>query len=324
MRAFVEHSWLAQRRALSAGLLTGVALVAAVVLSRRVSGDASAFSSQLTACVVGLIGMAVGALSVLTLGVLGNVSQTQRFVAVSLSSLPGLILGLALLPSGSASGLVALLAIFGLTLGVSILCDSQLGLDSLATSRSSVRRESEVVDTNQTTPKPTQEELPPATDRVESIDCFETDLETRLMSQLDSIETDDAQSEQSPSAFRQPHPAENPNNVQWLSRMVESGMDTLEGVVSAELVSNERQLAVHIPFVPAFEVLPEFECEAVHGEPVDVHVTQIKTYGVRIELKRPKSEMQNPLTVQIGYFASAEVAAADLEMTHPKASARRA
>jgi hypothetical protein len=345
MRASIEQTWFAQRRTLAAGLLTGVALVAAVVLSRRVAGDASALTSQLGACFIGLVGMAVSGLSAMVPGILGQLSRTQRLLAIAFSAMPGLVLGLALLPSGSAAGLVALLALFGLTLGVASFCDTQFDEQSIASSSTSaavvksppptesldtpaaesvsnqrakdskpIHAKSDVVQSTAATTTPTVEK------ESDSIFNIESDIEARLTAKLDATRStsthsaadtvheadlttyaaiDETESERS-------HPSQNPNTVQWLSRVIESDQENLEGVVTAVLVENERQVAVHIPFVPAFGATPEFECEPIHGESVDVRITQLKSYGVRLEIKRPKEDMHSPLTVQIGYVATCD------------------
>ena len=340
MRASVEQTWFAQRRALAAGFLTGVALIASVVLSRRVAGDASGFSSQFWACCVGLIGMAVSAFSSTVPGILGELTRVQRCLAAAFSSLPGLVLGLALLPSGSGTGLAALLALFGLTLGVSTFFSDSIGERKLSPALNvrgrqvgnSVTRdavslaehESEfrnlTAETKSFVIQPCDSE--PCLSATMPIDSeLEAELNERLglahvlpsTALFDAEIGDDTHDESDfdiandESAAALPHPAENPNTTHWLARTIDADSERLEGVVTVELTALERQVVVHIPFVPAFEVVPEFECEPIHGEPVEVSVTQIKTYGARLEVRRPKTEMQSPLSVQVGYFASCEI-----------------
>ncbi len=50
-----------QRRSIACGLLTGVVFVSAVVLARRVSGDASSIPAW-AACLVGSLAVAIAAL----------------------------------------------------------------------------------------------------------------------------------------------------------------------------------------------------------------------------------------------------------------------
>ncbi len=55
VRKLQQQQW----RVLACGLQTGVWLIAAVVLSRRISGDASGFATQWAACLVGCVAIAV-------------------------------------------------------------------------------------------------------------------------------------------------------------------------------------------------------------------------------------------------------------------------
>lgn len=373
MRASVEQTWFAQRRALAAGLLTGVALIAAVVLSRRVAGDASGFSSQFWACFVGLIGMAVSAFSSTVPGILGELSRVQRCLAAAFSSLPGLVLGLSLLPSGSGAGLAALLAFFGLALGVSFFFISDSIVERSAsqpTNSCSGHENNSVTLTHESQPtheslakhesQPAHESLAEHESEFRNLTAetksfviqpcdserclaptlpLDSELEAELNERLglargqstavilDSEIGDDTHDEPdfenaiTDSAAALPHPAENPNTRHWLARTIDADSERLEGVVTVDLAALERQVVVHIPFVPAFAVVPEFECEPIHGEPVEVSVTQIKTYGVRLEVRRPKTDMQNPLTVHVGYFASCEIQQATAAAPRPRASA---
>jgi hypothetical protein len=110
VRTLQQQQW----RVLACGLQTGVWLIAAVVLSRRISGDASGLTTQWAACLVGSVAIAV---SVLTTSFLKGdnpraSSADDELLPEALSLLPGVMLGLALLPAGSGGGLTALLGLF--------------------------------------------------------------------------------------------------------------------------------------------------------------------------------------------------------------------
>ena len=340
MRTSIEQSWIAQRRQLAAGLLTGVALISAVVVSRRVAGDASAFASQFWPTILGMVGIVAALFSVTVPGILDNLSAAQRFLATSLCGIPGLILGLSLMPTGSGAGLTSLLAFYALALWVShlanldafsqvslrigqtrlirdvstspldtqnVAAESSAAVASMESDRQSSDRppsESSSLATVQNDECVEQSSQPDHAD-FDSILSIEADLETRL-AQLSSENMESLEVDHEETSL--PHPSQNPNTQQWSSRTVEGNCEQLEGVITATLAVNEERIAIHIPFAPALDAIPEFECEAINGEPVEVCVTQTKSYGMRLELKRPKSEAQTRLVVQVGYFASLEIA----------------
>ena len=105
--------WPTQRRSAACSLLSGVFLVTAVVLSRRISGDASAFASELAAC---LTGIAASLIAVLAASLPDLISERldrhQRTLLISGCGLPGVMLGLAVMPAGSSTGVACLLGLY--------------------------------------------------------------------------------------------------------------------------------------------------------------------------------------------------------------------
>ena len=105
--------WQNQRRSTACGLLSGVFLVTAVVLSRRISGDASAFASELAACLTGIAASLIAILAASMPDLISNrLARPQRTLLISGCGLPGVMLGLAVMPAGSSTGLACLLGLY--------------------------------------------------------------------------------------------------------------------------------------------------------------------------------------------------------------------
>ena len=109
----METLWQTQRRSAACGLLSGVFLVTAVVLSRRISGDAGTFSSELAACLTGVAASMVGILAASLPDLVSvQLARPQRTLLISACGLPGIMLGLAVMPAGSSTGLACLLGLY--------------------------------------------------------------------------------------------------------------------------------------------------------------------------------------------------------------------
>ncbi|MBL6707217.1 MAG: hypothetical protein ISQ06_13990 [Planctomycetaceae bacterium] len=105
--------WPTQRRSAACSLLSGVFLVTAVVLSRRISGDASVFSSELAACLTGLAASLIAVLAASLPDLISDhLDRPQRTLLISGCGLPGVMLGLAVMPAGSSTGVACLLGLF--------------------------------------------------------------------------------------------------------------------------------------------------------------------------------------------------------------------
>lgn len=105
--------WQIQRRSTACGLLSGVFLVTAVVLSRRISGDASAFTSEPAACLTGIAASLIAILAASRPDLISDrLARPQRTLLISGCGLPGVMLGLAVMPAGSSTGLTCLLGLY--------------------------------------------------------------------------------------------------------------------------------------------------------------------------------------------------------------------
>lgn len=269
-----ERQW----RALACGLQTGVWLVAAVVLSRRVSGDASGFATQWAACLVGSVAMAI---SVLTTSLLkGDDPRTSNsehgLLPEALSLLPGMMLGLALMPAGSGGGLAALLGLFV------VAFVAQVGLSTASRSGQSLVRPADVA--TEAVSEPDWDDALPESDA----SPHAGDLPLLDDNQAGSLCT-------------------GPETQQWMTRSQQDGYDVIEGEVRIDFESGQRLIALHLPFSPPLAATPEFECECLDDIEVSFRTTARHSYGVRVEISRSGS-LDQPATATIGWAASAESA----------------
>lgn len=322
----VEKIQQQQRRVLACGLQTGVWLIAAVVLSRRISGDASGFVTQWAACLVGCVAMAV---SVLTTSFLKGddpraSSAEEGLMPEALSLMPGVMLGLALLPAGSGGGLAALLGLFAVALGVQYAFStaSRAGrrisaVDRLLQSRSGmVGREVRVNGDgdrfngdatsvlNSGNAEPVQA-LPARSSRPsqrasggDGMDSAAPLISASLLDVASDRLTEVADGTGS-SQF-------GPETQQWMSRSRQDGYDVVEGEVQIGFDAGQRLVALHLPFSPPLAATPEFECEGLDEIELNFRTTARHTYGVRVEVSR-SGALDMPATARIGWAASAEI-----------------
>lgn len=303
------------RRSSAAGLLTGILLLAVVVLSRRMVGAITGFSSASAACLVAGFVMLVGLASGLSLKRDQDTSTTQHsLLLATLSALPGLAMGLALLPTQDAGGLVALLGEFGIlvvsgmNLAPIIVTRTQLqGGESTPTRESLLVGASGLVGaepdgtarSNERVPDPLGTECtrPMVTTHVERVvatngadvkpsDLIEVDVSE--MSEANDIRLDE----------------HSLNRTQWMQRSLCDGCDVIEGSVRVTLSRGVKQVAVHVPFAPAFVAAPQFEAEPLGEADVEVRQTSLHCYGVRFEVAR-RQHLHEVVSVEISYFASA-------------------
>jgi hypothetical protein len=271
-----------QRRSVACGLLTGVVFVSAVVLARRVSGDASPIA-EWAACLVGSLAVGIAVSCATIPGVLREELEfPDRILATGLASIPGLLLGLSLLPAGSVAGVSSLLGIY-LVAVVSVTFAGEFTLwDANATSQSIVSQG----------PGSDQEELEATTD-------FETaDLPSAIPTAANDLSESSFQNETIA------HPSENPQTTQWMSRGVTAEGECAEGGCRAEFEAGQKIVAVHIAFTPAFDALPGFECEPLDDSDVRIKISSQHRYGIRIEVTR-SGDPTTGQSVPLGWFAFA-------------------
>jgi hypothetical protein len=80
-----------------------------------------------------------------------------------------------------------------------------------------------------------------------------------------------------------------------------------------EFEPGQKFAAVHIPFAPAFDAVPDFECEPLDETDLKIKVSARHSYGVRIEATRSEG-VAEAQTVPLGWFAFS-AAMAEVEKT---------
>lgn len=76
----------------------------------------------------------------------------------------------------------------------------------------------------------------------------------------------------------------------WARRRSPEG-DSITGHSAVSFAPGERIVALHVPFLPPFDRLPDFDCEMESADGTDAaaKVTLLRTYGVRVEVRRSGS-----------------------------------
>lgn len=82
-------------------------------------------------------------------------------------------------------------------------------------------------------------------------------------------------------------------------RQTESG-ECLEVLMRIRFAPGEREVALHIPLWPALSTEPIVECEPLDDGDIELRVTSARTYGVRIEARRPAGRIQTEEQTAIG------------------------
>ena len=322
VRKLQQQQW----RVLACGLQTGVWLIAAVVLSRRISGDASGFASQWAACLVGFVAMAT---SVLTTSFLKGddpraSSAEEGLLPEALSLMPGVMLGLALLPAGSGGGLAALLGLFAVGFGVQYAFSTSsrtgrraspfdrllhppsgmVGCEARAAGEgSSLKSEACLPDSGDNTE--TEQALPARSSRPSQREsgCDDEGCAVSLAEVASPVNEPDTLAELTEGSAG---PHFSPDAQQWMSRSRQDGYDVVEGEVQIDFEAGQRLVALHLPFSPPLAATPEFECEGLGEIELSFRTTARHTYGVRVEVSR-SGALAEPVTARIGWAASAEV-----------------
>lgn len=278
-----------QIRKIAGTLLTGIWLITAVVLSRRISGDASALTSEWAACLIGCGILAASCLCVSVPGVIeSNVSRSMQLPALGFVLLPGLVLGLTLLPAGSSSGVACLIGLHVLSLVAVVHFDERVGIvggDSTALfgSGKTAQTCSELLDTSPDRCSDSETECRSAPDNGHSFDGSVFD-----------------------SAAELPNENSDHDRTQSMVRSVVDGCDVIEGNIQVVIEAGRKLGVAHLPIVPAFSETPEFECEPLDESDVSIRTTAIHSYGIRIEVTR-KGDCSEAMNVEIGWFASCPV-----------------
>ncbi len=328
--------WQTQRRSAACSLLSGVFLVTTVVLSRRISGDASAFASELAACLTGIAASLIAVLAASTPDLISDrLGHPQRTLLISGCGLPGVMLGLAVMPAGSSTGLACLLGLY-VTAVLTVSASESDGTNS----------STEDVDGSQAE-RPTGTQTPVTSDGAAetvttiSEETFDAHLSSSLLKDDRSLDptcatgfssgdqssiqptnltiadaspgiseafTVDKEASALPFDLNESlqHPASNPDTTQWMSRSRVEGLDVAEGSFRVRFAAGQRLAPVHLPFSPPLADTPEFECEPADDSDLRFRTTAVHAYGVRIEVSRV-GDCCDEASVEVAWMASASL-----------------
>jgi hypothetical protein len=74
---------------------------------------------------------------------------------------------------------------------------------------------------------------------------------------------------------------------EWMERTLDDvGTAILRGQVFAEFAAGQSVAVLHIPFCPAFALLPEITCDVIGAPAIRARAPAVYRYGARVELKR--------------------------------------
>lgn len=323
-----------QVRSFACGLLSGVFFITAVVISRRISGDAGPFSSEAFACLTGAVASIIGFLCGSQAGLAGKTLPIpQRSMLISLCGLPGVMLGLAVLPSESSTGMTFLLGLYlsgVLTVNSLEAGDLDFGIALPFIEREGRRRTAErasVTEAPRDSSPPAQtvdpqnasEEAAIKADSQNSTECSENTLDTEHDLSLDqrlaslAISSNESRHDATPleetalsfeTQASIPHPGSRPETTQWMSRSMVDGTDLAEGAFRVHFTAGQRLAPVHLPFSPPLSDTPEFECEPADDSDLRFRTTALHAYGIRIEVSR-SGDCHEAEVVEVAWSASA-------------------
>jgi hypothetical protein len=95
------------------------------------------------------------------------------------------------------------------------------------------------------------------------------------------------------------------NSHEWIERTIDpAGGVACRGRRVAQFAAGQSVATVHIPFVPAFDSLPEFSCEVVDDRSIRSRTPAVYRYGARVEFRRI-GVISTAIRVEIRFQASA-------------------
>jgi hypothetical protein len=75
--------------------------------------------------------------------------------------------------------------------------------------------------------------------------------------------------------------------IQQLTRVLEDDHESIHALVQTKIPANDRQAILHISFCPPLADKPELTAHALDSANADVRITQVETFGARLEVRLP-------------------------------------
>lgn len=259
---------------------SGITLLAAVLISRRVGGafrsDIGTSVPCLVATLAFLLSMAANAL---WCTVHSSASVRKQVVAGAMTLVPPLVLAAALwtFPSAFISGYLAALLV------LSVL--ATIVIRDLTSSPASERRQGSVP-------------LPIADERVEHLPRAERPKTScPLTEAVGSAPIDETIDEEAGEG--------DPSVLQWMARrQLPAGGEAVEGSIRIHFEPGERSAVAHVSFIPPLPDRPSAECQVLVDFEGRVRIGVAQAYGLRIEARRSESGLK-AASIDVGFSAQA-------------------
>ncbi len=89
----------------------------------------------------------------------------------------------------------------------------------------------------------------------------------------------------------------------------EGGGEEIEAVLIARFSAGERETTLHLPLHPPLTGVPTVETEPLDDEEIEIHVSNARPYGVRLEVRR-MGDLSEPAAAAVGLRLTTITAAA--------------
>jgi len=88
--------------------------------------------------------------------------------------------------------------------------------------------------------------------------------------------------------------------VQQFTRTREGDRESLHALLATQIAANDRLAVVHLAFCPPLAARPEVTAHALDLEDAEIRITQVETFGARIEAYLPRAEPEpRPLIIEV-------------------------
>jgi hypothetical protein len=284
------------RKAFVLATQTALALLAALVVARRLSGVFDAAVSPAVPCVAATIATVLSVASLLLLRTADRPVPARRALLVTalVAVLSPMALGAALwvTPSAFVGGYLLALTFAALACAVAIhdAADGSILTTRLRSALSGSEAKQEWV---------TLPACPPA---------FSSPVPREHTVGPQSNEGSDDLADKEPTSSPSEEILADDSIVQWMTRRrLPDGGEVIEGAVSIDFEPGERIGVVHLSFLPPLGGDPNADCHLLCDFDARVRVAAAKSYGLRIEARR--STDGQPATISVAYCAQAPSAA---------------
>lgn len=99
-------------------------------------------------------------------------------------------------------------------------------------------------------------------------------------------------------------PSELPEQVtqQIVRSSADDGVQNIAGSLRAPFAPDERTGSLHVAFCPPLEDTPTFHCEQIDGPPARITAAEVRSYGVRIDVRLARAASE-PTSVLVEFYA---------------------